>query len=158
MEARTPRTRTKLVSRLPPPQVQRSAQCWRASEGGEVDCDSQRGRGLWQQWLKKNIYYSYVLTCSVDSFFFPLLFPPLLYLSIFLALWNLMKILSSFFPPQLLFYCFHKPLPLCCAFAVLWSFPFFFFSLFLILIFNFLNLFFSTFIPLFPFPTVPFPL
>ena len=44
-------------------------------------CDSQWRKGLWQQWLKKNIYYSYVLTCSADSFecfffffcFFPLL-------------------------------------------------------------------------------------
>ena len=35
-------------------------------------CDSQWGEGLWQQWLKKNTFYSYVLTCSVDSFGFPL--------------------------------------------------------------------------------------
>ena len=57
---------------------QRSAQCWRASQGGEVDCDSQRGKGLWQQWLKKNSCYSYVLTCSVDPFVFSYFFslPP----------------------------------------------------------------------------------
>ena len=33
-------------------------------------CYSQWGKGLWQQWLKKNIYYTYVLICSVDSFEF----------------------------------------------------------------------------------------
>ena len=38
--------------------------------GDEVNGDSQREKGLWQQWPKKNIYYSYVLTCSVDSFGF----------------------------------------------------------------------------------------
>ena len=41
------------------------------------------------------------------------------------------------------------------AFAILWCFPFFFFSFFLILIFK--NYYFSTFIPLFAFPTVLFP-
>ena len=38
------------------------------------------------------------------------------------------------------FYCCHKPLPVCWAFAVLWTFPFFFFfcllSIFFILIFE----------------------
>ena len=72
----TYRSRARLESELPPQQVQRSAQCWRASWGGEVDCDSLRGKGLWQHRLKKYIYYSYFLTCSVDSFgFFLFLFP-----------------------------------------------------------------------------------
>ena len=54
----------------------------------------------------------------------------------------------------------HKPLPLHWAFAVLWSFPCFFpFSLFFFN-FNFLKSIniFSTFIPLFTFPTLLFPL
>ncbi|XDA74603.1 hypothetical protein R6Z07F_004825 [Ovis aries] len=37
-------SRTRLESELPPEQVQRSAQCWRASWGGEVDCDSLPAR------------------------------------------------------------------------------------------------------------------
>ena len=63
------------------------------------------------------------------------------------------------------FYCCYKPLPLCWAFVALCSFPppslflsaSFFFSLFYN--FNFLKviIFFSTFIPLFAFPTVLFP-
>ena len=62
------------------------------------------------------------------------------------------------------FYCCYKPLPLRWAFTILWSFPFSFFFLlpffsFLFYNFNFLNLlYFSTFIPLFAFPTVIFPL
>ena len=78
LEVRTQRSRTRLESELPPQQVQRSAQCWRASKGGEVACDSQRGKGLWQQLLNKNIY-PYVLTCSADSFgfcSFSPLYPP----------------------------------------------------------------------------------
>ena len=34
----------RLESQLPPQQVQRSAQGWRASWGGEVGCDSQQGK------------------------------------------------------------------------------------------------------------------
>ena len=45
MEATT-QSRTGLESELPPQQVQRPAQCWRASQGGEVDCDSQQAKGL----------------------------------------------------------------------------------------------------------------
>ena len=58
------------------------------------------------------------------------------------------------------FYCCYKPLPLCWAFAVLWSFPFFSLSLsfkFPLLILKPIIIF-STFIPLFAFPTVLFPL
>ena len=39
-----------------------------------MDYNSQRGKGLWQQWLKENIYYSYILTCSVESFGFFIFF------------------------------------------------------------------------------------
>ena len=66
------------------------------------------------------------------------------------------------------FYCCYQPLPLRWAFASLWSFPFFplslssclFFYFPLFYNFNFLNLllFFSTFTPLFAFPTILFPL
>ena len=59
------------------------------------------------------------------------------------------------------FYCCYKPLPLNWPFAVLWSIPPpFFFSLFKILIKIFFKTYyyFSTFIPLFAFPTVLFPL
>jgi len=41
MEAKTHRNRTGLESELPPQQVQRPIQGWRAFYGGEVDCDSQ---------------------------------------------------------------------------------------------------------------------
>jgi len=36
----------------------------------EVNCDSQWRKGSWQQWLKKNIFYSYGLTCCEVSFGF----------------------------------------------------------------------------------------
>ena len=55
------------------------------------------------------------------------------------------------------FYCHYKPLPLHWAFAVLGSFHFFLSLLFLILIFKPIIIF-STFIPLFAFATVLFPL
>ena len=61
------------------------------------------------------------------------------------------------------FYCY-KPLLLCWAFAVLWSFPFFFLLPFIFfpLFYNFKFfkpiVFFSTFIPLFSFSSVLFPL
>ena len=86
--------------------------------------------GCWQQRLKKNIYYSYILTCSVVSFgfffsfFFPFFFSPML---ILLALWNLIKLLRFlfFFFFNHTFYCCYKCLLLCWPFAVVWSFPFF---------------------------------
>ena len=77
LEARTHRSRTRSESELHPQQVQRSA-VLEGILGGEVDCDSQLGKGLWQQWLRKSIYY-YVLTHSVDSLdffsFFFLFYP-----------------------------------------------------------------------------------
>ena len=116
--------------------------------------DSQWGKRLWQQWLRKNIYYSHVFTCSVNSFgfFFSFLvfhFPPSVVVVIWLEVWNLISLLSFFFFLSHIFYYCHRPLPLCWAFAALLSFPFFFFSffflcfcLFIILTFNFLNIFF----------------
>ena len=56
------------------------------------------------------------------------------------------------------FYCCYKPLPLHWAFAVLWSFPFFFLLFFFVISFFKTYYIFSTFIPLFAFPTVLFPL
>ena len=65
------------------------------------------------------------------------------------------------------FYCCYKALPLCWAFAVLWSFLFFISFFFFLLPFSFLFfiilifksiIYFSTFIPLFAFPIVLFPL
>jgi len=44
LEVRTQRNRTRLESELPPQQVQRSAQCWRASEGGEVTVTPSEGK------------------------------------------------------------------------------------------------------------------
>ena len=64
---------TILESELSPQQVQRPDQYWRASRGGKVDCDSQRGKRCLQLRFKKNIYYSYILTCLVVAFGF---FPP----------------------------------------------------------------------------------
>ena len=67
------------------------------------------------------------------------------------------------------FYCCYKPLHLHWAFAVLWSFLFFFFFFFISFSFFYFIFFiilllifqtyyiFSTFIPLFAFPTVLFP-
>ena len=64
------------------------------------------------------------------------------------------KFLSFFFLSHIFYYCY-KPLPLHWALTVLCGFPFFSFFL----NFNFLNLLLlSTFIPLFSFPTVLFPL
>ena len=101
-----------------------------------MDCESQCRKGL---GLKKNIY-SYFLTCSIDSFGFFFFFFPLCCCCRFY--WHYEIQLSFcdfcffFFLSHIFFYCYHKPLPLHWAFAVLWSFPLFFlFSLFLILIF-----------------------
>ena len=72
LEARTPRSRTRLESELPRQQGQRRAQCWRVSRGVEVHGDSQRGKASRQLRSKENTYYSYTLTCSlVASGFFP---------------------------------------------------------------------------------------
>ena len=85
---------------------------------------------------------------------------PLIVVVDLLALRYPVKLFSFFFIPFFflshIFYC-HKPLPLGWAFAVLGSFPLFFFSLFLILTFIPIIIF-STFIPLFAFITVIFPL
>ena len=108
LEARTHRSRTRLKSELPPQQVQRSTKCWRASQGGEGGCDSQRGKGCLQQRLKTNIYYSYffiylfiylfILQILLYFFFLSLpLTPTLLQLSIFLTLRNPVKIFCFFF-------------------------------------------------------------
>ena len=73
LEARTYRSRTSLESELPPQQLQRSAQRWRASEGGEMDWDSRRGKGLGQQWLKRTfIVLMFWLVLSILLDFFPL--------------------------------------------------------------------------------------
>ena len=80
LEARTPRSRTRLESELPRQQGQRPAQCWRVSRGVEVHGDSQRGKASRQLRSKENTYYSYTLTCSlvVSRFFF--FFPHILLL------------------------------------------------------------------------------
>ena len=65
---------TILESELSPQQVQRPAQYCRASQGDKVDCDSQRGKRCLQLRFKKNIYYSYILTCLVVAFEFFFLF------------------------------------------------------------------------------------
>ena len=67
-----------ITVQLPPQQVQRPAQYWRASQGGKVDCDSQQGKRCLQLRSKKNIYYSYILTCLVVAFGFFSFFPFLL--------------------------------------------------------------------------------
>ena len=104
-------------------------------------------------WKKKNIYYSYFLTCSADSFGFFFFFPPLLLqLSILLALRNPIKPLS-FFSSSVSFFiviniCLYIELLQFCR-----VFLFFFFFSF----FNFLNLLlFFLFVPLFAFPTILF--
>ena len=57
IEGRTHRSRTRLESELPPQQVQRPAQCWRASQGGEVDCDSQQGWTLTAVTQEKHLLF-----------------------------------------------------------------------------------------------------
>ena len=135
---------------------QRSVGSHPGGGGGEVDCDFQRGKGLWQKWLKKNIYYSYILTCPT-VFFFSFLFTLLLKLLISFVLWNLIKVLSFLIFLIALFIlvtnlCLHAGLFL--EFSFLFSFSPSFSNL---KILNLL-LFFSKFITLFAFPTVPFPL
>ena len=65
----------KLASELPSQQVQRPDQYWREINGSEVDCDSQQGKQCWQLTFKKNIHYSYTLTCLVVVSLFFHLFP-----------------------------------------------------------------------------------
>ena len=78
------------------------------------------------------------------------IFPPSVVFVDFIGTMKSVKLSRFFFSfsSVTFFYCYHKPLPLHWAFAVLWSFPLFLFSIFLILIFNFLNLLF--FLYLFP--------
>ena len=129
-----------------------------------MDCDSNRGKGLWQQWLKKNIYYSCSLTCSVDYFaffsflFFP--FPPSSVVVVdFIGTMKSKKLLSFFFPSSVTF--FIVVINLCLYIGLLQFcevFLFFFFSIFSVLILIFRPIIFYTFISLFAFPTVLFSL
>ena len=92
----------------------------------------------------KKIYYSYVLTCSVDFFGFCfLLFPPSTFCSCqfywHYEIWLSFGVFVFFFPPSITFfivvinlYLYLGILQFCGVFL--------FFSLFLNLIFNFLNL------------------
>jgi len=140
---------------------QRSVGSHPGGGGGEVDCDFQRGKGCWQKWLKKNIYYSYILTCPTVFFFFldffSFLFTLLLLkLLISFVLWNMIKFLSFLIFLIALFFlvtnlCLH-------AGFFLFSFLFSFSPSFSNLKILNLLLFFSTFITLFAFPTVTFPL
>ena len=92
----------------------------------------QRGKGLCTAVTPENIYYSYVLTYYVDSLdFFPF-FPPILELSFYWHYEIELRFWALFFLSHI-FYCCYKPLPLYWAFAILWSFPFYF--SFLILLF-----------------------
>ena len=83
--------------------------------------------------------FSFVLQILLISFLFLPPFPTLLWLSILLALWNLIKLLSFFFFPSVtFFYCCYKPLPLCMlGFCNSVEFSFLFF------LFSFLNLIFK---------------
>ena len=124
-----------------------------------MDCDSQQGKGLWQQWSRKTfiiLMFWLILSILLDFFIFYFSFPPpLLCLSTLLALWNPIQLLSFFFF-SVTFFIAAINMPLHWAFAVLWSFPFLLFSF---LFFKFFKLIiFSTFIPLLAFPTVFFPL
>ena len=92
--------------------------------------------------IKKNIlHYSYVLACSIGSFgFFP-------FFSRFVVVVNFIGTMKSCYAFELFFfflshtfYCC-KPLPLGWAFAVLGSFPIFFFLIFQNLLLFFLHLF-----------------
>jgi len=103
---------------------------------------------------KHLLFVSFDLFCRFFWIFFPLFFPPSVVIINFIGTLKSNETFEFFFFLSLIFYCY-KPLPLRWAFAVLWSFPLF--SLFLILIFLELLLYFSTFIPLFAFPTVIFP-
>ena len=56
----------------------RSAQCWRASWGGEVDCDSQGGEGLTAVTQEKHLFFlCFDLFCGFLRLFsfFPLFSP-----------------------------------------------------------------------------------
>ena len=92
---------------------------------------------------KHLLFLFFHLFCKLHWIFF--LFPfhvfsSLLQLSILLALRNPIKLLNFFFFfLSYIFYCCHKPLPLCWAFAVLWSFSLF--KIFKIYYYYFLDLF-----------------
>ena len=122
-----------------------------------MDCDFQRGKRLGQQWLKRNSYYSYVLTCSVDSFGFFFFFPPSAVVVNFIGTkksnWSFELFLISF-----LSHIFIIVINFCLYIGILQFCEVFFFFLFSFFNFNFLNLLFFTFIPLFAFPTVLFSL
>ena len=148
LETRTHRSMTRLESGLPCNKSRDQHIVGGCPRGGEMDCDSQKGKGPWQQWPKKSIYYSYVLTCSLDCFGFFFFFPlsaPLLQLSILLALWNLIKLLRFLFSFILFFSQSHfLLLHNLCLYVRLLQFRgvFLFFSLFKTFIFLNLLLFF----------------
>ena len=110
------------------------------------------------------------MTCSIYSFgfffFFFFFFPPLL-LSILLELWILTKLLSFFLFLFFSITFFIVVINLCLYIGLLQFWGVVFFCFFVLVFFfslsffnfNFFNLpFFGTFIPLFAFPTVLFPL
>ena len=75
----------------------------------------------------------------IFSFFF---FPHLSVVVVdFIGIMKSNEAFELFFILSHMFYCYYKPLPLCWAFAILWSFPFVFcfsfLSLFLISVFDF---------------------
>ena len=90
-----------------------------------------KGKGHWQQRLKKGIYYSYILTCSIVvsgffSFFFPLL-PQLLILfstnKSILSFWEFFSIITLCI--SLIYFCLYIGLMWFCG-----GFSYFFNSLF----------------------------
>ena len=106
-----------------------------------------------------------LLFCRFFGIFFKLffLFSPSVVVVDFIGTMRSNYVFELFFPLSHIFNCWYKPLPLCWASVVLCNFPFFlssFFFLFSFLILIFLKpiIIFSTFIPLFAFPTVLFPL
>ena len=80
------------------------------------------------------------LFCGLFGLFFPFFFflsffPPSVVIVVnFIGIMKSNEAFELFFILSHMFYCYYKPLPLCWAFAALWSFPFFL-SLVLILIF-----------------------
>ena len=130
------------------PEISAATQGIRGRGGG---LGTRWGEGFWHQWLKINVYWFSLLTCSVDSFGFFFFFlppsPPLQYLSILLSIWNQTKLLSFFF--CLYFFSFvcdtYNPdiklflyVRLLQFFRILLFFLFFFLSLLLNLIWQFL--------------------
>ena len=93
-----------------------------------MDCDSQRGKNSDRSGSRKP--YSYVLTCSVDSFgFFPF-FSSSVVVVTFIGTMKFNYAFEAFFFFSSLSHTFYycKPLPLGWAFAVLGSFLFSFLS------------------------------